>query len=612
MSGAFRSRIVLVDLTTGTVNPKDVDEETARKHIGGAGLAARVVWDETDRDTEPLSPANPLIFMTGPLTGTVVPSSSRYVVAGLSPLSGIWGEAHAGGTWGDEFRHTGFDGIVVKGKASKPVYLWIQNGEAKIKDAVHLWGKDTYEVNDILKKETNAKTSVATIGRAGEKLARIACVMSDGNHARAAGRSGMGALMGSKNLKAIAVRGTIQPEIYDRKKLVSKVKEYYIPPRVKLGDIQPADKKRLVEGWDLLIRRRVPIKNWVQGTFDGFAEKVVRHFEKGEQYYCRRCPSSCLESRMYAGTRALIWEAMGPMGAACLVDNFEALEKAYELCNRYGLDTIGVGGAIAFAMELYEKGLISRADTGGVDLKWGNHEALVEMTCMIGEREGFGEVLGEGLKIAAQRVGGIASEYAIHHKGLAFPAWDPRWSNALALEYATSNIGAWHCSALMAATGRDMIVPDLGISGIDHSAVQGIAATVAKMQVFASLCDALTCCKYLIVSGRTTGRAESELVQPSHLLEWLNCATGWGLDLKEFLRCGERNINLQRMINVRRGISRKDDILHPRMLTHRRQGHGTRQNLPPLGPMLADYYAYRGWIEEGIPTKEKLTELGLG
>ncbi|MFC1924723.1 aldehyde ferredoxin oxidoreductase family protein [Chloroflexota bacterium] len=613
MSRAYKGRILLVDLANRSVTSKDFDEETCRKHIGGAGLAARVVWDETDKDTDPLSPDNPLLFMTGPLTGTVVPSSSRYVVAALSPLSGIWGQAHAGGTWADEFRHTGFDGIIVKGKASSPVYLWIQNGEATIKDAAHLWGKDTYEVNDLLKEGTDAKASVAAIGPAGEKLARTACVMSDGNEARAAARCGMGAVMGSKNLKAVVVRGTDKPEIYDREKLITKVNEYYIPPpkREKGADIlQQLDKDTLEELASQAIIPRTPIKNWTLGTFDGFVSSLLEKGMIGEHFYCRRCRSSCIESKMHAGTRCAHWEAFGPLGSQCLVKDMEAVQKAFELCNEYGMDSIETGNAIAFTMELYEKGLISKADTGGVDMEFGSSEALIEMTRMIGEREGFGEVLGEGLRKAAEHVGGIASEYAIHLKGVSFPAHDPRWSNGLALEYATSTTGAWHMSSLISGAFPTYKVPDLGISGIDHSAVQGIAAIVAKMQDFSSLNDSLVCCKFLTASGVTTGRADSDLVQPSHLLEWLNCAAGWDMDLKEFLRCGERNINLQRMINVRRGLSRKDDILPPRFLTHRRGGE-PEGNLPPIGPMLADYYAYRGWTEEGIPTEQKLTELGL-
>jgi len=613
MSNTYKGRMLLVDLTNRSVTTKDFDEETIRKHIGGAGLASRIVWDETNKDTDPLSPENPLMFMTGPLTGTVVPSSSRYVVAGLSPLSGIWGQAHAGGTWADEFRHTGFDGIIVKGKVSSPVYLWIQNSEAKIMDAKHLWGKDTYEVDDLLKKETDAKASVATIGPAGEKLVKSACVMSDGNVARAAARCGLGALMGSKNLKAVVVRGTIKPEIYDREKLAAKIEEYYVPapPRKEGGDILgQMDKDTLEELASAAIIPRAPIKNWVLGKFDGFTSNLIVKGLQGEHYYCRRCRSSCIESKMLGGTRHIHWEAFGPLGSLCFIKDMEAIEKAYELCNRYGIDSIEVGNAIGFAMELYEKGLISKADTGGVAMEFGSSEALIEMTRMIGEREGFGEVLGEGLRKAAEHVGGIASEYIMQNKGMAFPAHDPRWQNAVALEYATSTSGAWHMSSTMSGGNNAIQVPDLGISGFDPSNIQEMAVVVAKMQVCSSFCDSLVVCKFLSNSGVTTGRTDNDLAQPSHMLEWLNCATGWDMDLKEFLKCGERNINLQRMINVRRGISRKDDILPPKILTHRRQD-GTEGTLPHLGLMLAEYYAYQGWNDEGIPTREKLTELGL-
>lgn len=273
------------------------------------------------------------------------------------------------------------------------------------------------------------------------------------------------------------------------------------------------------------------------------------------------------------------------------------------------MDSISTGATISFAIEAYEKGLLTKADTDDIDLKWGNHEAMVQMVRKIGERDGFGEILGEGVKRASERMGGRAAEYAMQVKGLEIPAHDPRYSNALAVEYSTSNRGACHVSAFAMKIGPDYSVPEVGISEIDRFATAGIGTAVAKMQDLVCLVDSLTYCMFPFMGGTNY---LSYGLPPSHILEWLNYATGWDMDLEEFLRCGERIFNLQRMINVRRGISRKDDILPARILTRKRGGKGAvAENLPPLGAMLNEYYSCRGWDEDGIPTREKLMELSL-
>jgi len=407
--------------------------------------------------------------------------------------------------------------------------------------------------------------------------------------------------MGSKNLKAVVVRGTVAPYVYDRERLRGSVKEH-APVIDKDKEGVAARERRM---WQLVRDLgRTPIKNWREGAFKEFADKFVEQMMLGEHYHCRRCRTSCTESKLVGEDRHATYEALGPLGSQCLIDDMEAVTRAAELCNRYGMDSISTGGVISFAMEAYEKGLISKDDIGGIDLKWGNHEAMIQMVQKIGEREGFGAVLGEGVKRAAEHIGGIASEYAIHVKGLEFPAHDPRASNGTALEYVTANRGADHMSAMVSAIFRRTSVPELGISGIGRFDTEGMPATVAKMQHFMCLFDSLVACKFLIGT-----MAHPYTIHP--FLEWLNSVTGWDMDFEEFLKCGERIFNLQRMINVRRGISRKDDTLPPRVLTHKLEEGGTQGNLPPLGAMLGEYYSWRGWSEEGIPTKEKLAELGL-
>ncbi len=608
MLKGYNGKIVRADLTTGEISYENIDEETARKYIGGVGLAAKIVWDETTANTEPMSPESPLIFTTGPLTGSIVPSTSRYIVAGLSPLTGIWGQAHSGGNWADELRHAGFDGVVVTGESKQPVYLWLHNGKAEIRDAGHLWGKDTYELPELLKEETDGKASTACIGPSGERLVRIACIMNDGKIGRAAARCGLGALMGSKKLKAIVARGTLPISVYDEEKLKESVRKIY--------DIYPVRKEEdvieehVAQFKKFLSVGGVPVKNWREGTFEG-GYKLAEELRKAKPLYCRRCPYDDMESYLTAdGERHMVWEAWAPLGTNCLIDNAEALQQAYTLCNKYGLDTISTGGVISFAMECFEKGLITKADTDGIELTWGNHEAMVEMVRKIGEREGFGELLGDGVKRAAERIGGTAIEYAIHVKGLEFPAHDPRAAMSRAVNYATASIGAAHIEATGASfienytEGTEPVSsPDLGYPvQLNRFTTEGKGILAAKTQDYGCMIDSLTVCAFLSMMRH---------VSPSHFVELLNGATGWDMDLNEFMLTGERIFNLKRMVSVRRGISRKDDTLPPRILTHKRGTGGAADSLPFLGAMLSEYYSYRGWSEEGIPTKEKLTQLGL-
>ena len=602
-------KIIRINLTTREIRYEYLDEKLARKYIGGTGIAARILWDETTAKTEPLSPESPLIFMTGPLTGTAVPKSSRYVVAGISPATNIWGQAHGGGGWPDEIRHTGYDGIIITGKSDKPVYLWIHNEEVELRDASHVWGSDTFETSDRLQKETDPDASVACIGVAGEKLVKIASIMNDGRQARAAARCGFGALMGSKKLKAIAVRGNIPIPLFDEKSLKAEVAKILADnPVRKVEEWLPLD----CEGFKKFIKfGRATAKNYSSGTVVN-GEVYCDEMVKMKAMNCRRCPWGCGESlwdhkRM---ERHLCWEAWGPLGTQCIVSNPEATQEAYSLCNKYGLDSISAGVVISFAFECFEKGLLTKKDTDGLELRWGNAREVIELVRKIGEREGFGDVLAEGVKRAAEKIGGIASEYAMHVKGLEFPAHDPRCMPTHALDYATGCIGASH----MEAVGADVLenwrgedppprtAPELGFPvAFKRFEEAGKGILVAKTQNVGSLVDSLAVCLVLSLM---------QWVQPSQYVRLLNSATGWDMDKDEFLLTGERIFNLKRMFSVRRGISRKDDILPARILTQRLEG-GTQGYIPHLGLMLNEYYAERGWDEIGIPTREKLRELGL-
>ncbi len=614
MTGSY-GNILRVNLSEGSTSALRIGEDEAKKYLGGAGLATRILWDETKSDTQPLSPESPLIFMTGPLTGTAVPSSSRHIVAGISPLTGILGQAHSGGKWADEFRRTGWDGIIIKGKAPRPAYLWLHDGKAEIRDASHLWGKDTYEVDELLKKETDDKACVATIGVAGERLVRISCIINDGKEGRAAARCGLGALMGSKRLKAIVVRGTLPVRIYGEEALAENIARVY-----SLNPSTPKNDQNMVEREigafkTILKKGGAPIRNWQQGTFEA-GQAIPEKLRDTVSHYCRRCPYSCSESKSTGqGERYMVYEHWAPLGTNCLIDNVEALQKAYVLCNRYGLDCISTGGVIAFAMECYEKGLLPRKNVRDTALSWGSSDGMLEMVRQIGEREGLGELLGDGVRQAAERIGGIAHEYAIHVKGLELPAHDPRAANGLAIAYATGSLGATHTEAthsfllegyvhLEDGARLQALIEDIGYSRqMDRFETVGKGELISKLQDLGNRLNSLGVCCFLLSKGRVTS---------SQFLEILNNVTGWGLSSSEYMKAGERISNLRRMFNVRRGISRKDDTLPARILTRKREDGGAADNLPHLGLMLNEYYRYRGWSEEGIPTRDKLIELGLG
>ncbi|MFC1929995.1 aldehyde ferredoxin oxidoreductase family protein, partial [Chloroflexota bacterium] len=440
----YSTKILVVDLNHKKSSITEVDSSVLRAYIGGAGLGAKILWDETSHATGPFSPENRLIFMIGPLTGKV-PQSSRALVCGLSPLNNAWGEAAMGGSWGSEFSNTGFSGIIVSGRTEKPVYLYIKDKEVSINDASHLWGKDTFEVSDILQKETDEKASVAAIGQAGENQSRIAGIVCDGRFGRVAARCGLGGVMGSKNLKAVVVRGTGKQKAVDEAGLraANKVVTQLLT-RIKSGALGPLNMDTNGAIARLNSFGTLGAKNKSMGRWDAFREKFHESFEQGEQYHCRLCPTSCIESHVIHDTRQMVLHMIMSVGSNCLIDNVNALQQGYELCNRYGIDTISFGYTLSFAMEAYERGLINQKDTGGIDLTWGNRKAMLEVLRQIGENEGFGKVLGQGSLRAAQQIGGEALQYAMHVKGLEVPYFDPRIFNSLAIAYATGNRGGSH------------------------------------------------------------------------------------------------------------------------------------------------------------------------
>ena len=609
-AGGFAGKILRVNLSNGQVDVKDLDFLLARKLIGCLGIASKIMLEEVDPSVNPFSPENKLIFATGPLTGSTAPAASKSLVISRSPLTNIWGEAVFSANCGIELKRAGYDMLIVEGKSEKPVYLWIHEGEVEIRDASSVWGMDTFTACDAIKSDLGEKNAaVVSIGPAGEKLVRLACIISD--NGRAAGRCGLGAVMGSKNLKAIAAKGSkkisvANPEMFDelKREIVEKSKEA-------LKGFSDYGTSRGVVSFEEM--GNLPIKNWTKGRFPG-AEKIsgVRMAETIliERKTCFACPIGCgryikISEGPYAPleTYGPEYETIAALGSLCMNDNLESIAKANDLCNRFGLDTISVGATIAFAMECYERGIISKEDTGGIELTWGNHEAIIEMINLIGRREGFGAILGEGSKRAAEKIGKNAEKYAMHVKGLELPMHNPYRFKEMGLQYAVSERGACHLRGFSMLPARGYMFPDIGINEkLDGFTIEGKAHVVKVMQDACRMVDAMGICKFIVFFSRIPLKTFADLYVAT---------TGWKVTLKDLMKAGERIWMLQRTFNVRMGISRKDDTLPRRFLEEPMPEGAAKGQVVDLEPMLKEYYAERGLDEEGKPKEEKLRELDL-
>jgi aldehyde:ferredoxin oxidoreductase len=608
----YVGKILNIDLTHSKVHSEAMREDWTESFIGGSGLGAKYLYEMTDETTDPLGPENPLIFMTGPFTGTSVPLSGRHAVVSRSPLTGIFGESDVGGSWGAFLKKAGYDGIRITGKSEKPVYIWINDEKVEIRDASHFWGRDTYDMDPLLKAETHEDAVISAIGQAGENQVLLASIMTDGRDGRAAGRCGMGAVMGSKHLKAIAVYGSRKVEVSHSQEVARLQKEYSAMINKNAENFRKYGTAGSLSVFEAM--GTLPLQNWKYvGRWEESAERI-NGFTMSEtvltgRYFCDACILGCgrrvkIDQGPYAGVDGAgpEYETLALLGSNCLIDDLEALCYANELCNRFGLDTISTGGVIAFGMEAFEKGLITREDTGGIELRWGCNGALIEMIKMIAYKKGFGEVLGKGVKKASGVIGKNSLEFAPHIKGLELPAHDPRGYNAGATGFATSSRGACHLSGLSHTFERVLKSPEMGIpEPLDRYQVEGKGILAAKSQNLMGMLDSLKLCKFILFGGVTI----------TDIVKWYHLVTGREMTIDDFIKTGERIFNLKRLYNVRLGISRKDDTLPFRHLTFKRVGKGLTPNLPPLGQMLSEYYDYRGWSEEGIPIPEKIEELGI-
>jgi len=615
----YTGKYLRVDLTRGKIWEVPLEEWRAELYLGGNGFGARILWDEVPAGTDPLSPENRIIFATGPLTGTIWPMGGRLEVIGKSPLTGIYGDANSGGHFSPEMKYAGYDMIVIQGKSEKPVYLWVEDGKAELRDASHLWGKTTWETETTIHKDHgDDKIKVASIGPAGENMVQFACVITGG---RAAARTGQGAIMGSKKLKCIAIRGTkdvrvASDEFYDY--------AYKIHLQILRNEYTPGEARYGTPGLVTLMSEigRFPTKNFQRGDFEYANEISAEVIEKDflvRRTGCFACTIGCgriveVREGPYKGTltEAIEYETINALGARVLNRDMASILKGDFLCDSYGLDTISTGGVIAFAIECFENGIITRGDTGGLELKWGDPEVVLQLIEKITRREGIGDVLAEGVRRAAQKFGKGADYYAIHVKGMETSAQDPRAQQSYILAHITSTRGADHLKGFPCIDESGYVDAAVDRYGKQYlpEIVDGVSTKYKPMVVkdgeeLGATADSAIVCKF--------GTQFPPCYYWPELAKGIGLATGMKLNVDELKKIGERIYNLQRCFNVREGISRKDDTQPKRILVESGSGRAKGYSAGPLqDPMLDEYYELRGWDREtGWPTREKLWELDL-
>jgi aldehyde:ferredoxin oxidoreductase len=617
----YAGKYLRIDLTKGTWHDEPISEEQVQKWLLGSGFAAKLFYDEMDPSLDVLDPASPLLVFNGVLTGTFAPTGCRSSWCGRSPLTGIWNEANLGNFWGAELRFAGYDGLVITGRSEKPVYLWINglDNSIELRDASHVWGKNYFEAADTLLAETDSRAQVAGIGPAGENLVKIAGIMSGPSHyVRAAARGGMGAVLGSKNLKAVVVRGKERPQYPDQKAFRDEVKAQNAFIKENSIGMSNFGTSGGVIGTEKF--GDMPMRNWTLGSWDEvskvsgqtiYDKYLVKHTR------CYACPIGCgKEVEVVEGEfrtprgEGVEYETIAGFAGMTRNANAESVILANSLCNRYGLDTISTSSVIAFAMEAYERELIGPEETGGVELRFpegdlraGNADAILTMIEKIAYRRDIGDVLAEGVREAARRIGGEAEEFAIHVKGLEIAYHDPRAFTNMAVNYATANRGGCHLEALSYWNGYGVLHPDLGYSETlaHHESNAEQAKLAYDYQNYMSVYNPLGLCKF-IAKG---------LVGPERTAQIVNSALGWDWTVEDVLTTGERLFQLKRLINLRLGITAKDDTLPRRLLTQPRPSGDAAGVLPDLEVMLPVYYQLRDWDETGAPRQARLEQLGL-
>ncbi len=594
--------ILTVNLTTGASGEYIIPKDWERDYLGGASLAARILYEHLTPDLEPLSPQAPLIFLNGPLSGTAGPAVGRFVIAARSPATKLWGESNCGGFWGVELRKAGFDGLWLSGCADHPVYLWVSDGRVEIKDASRLWGLDTYQTQEAVATELESgKVRVAAIGPAGELLTHFALILTD--HGRVAGRTGMGAVMGSKNLKAIAVQGHGKVPVANP--------EAFLPVRSQSNHLLKMDSQTQVlhemgtasvaDYMDYL--GEMP-KRYFQSDFFEGATKIsgasVRETILVGTSACHACVIACGRVvRLDDGQKrkGAEYETLVGFGPNLWLDDPAFATRMGELCDRYGMDSISLSNTIGLAFKLYDEGLITEIDTTGLALRWGDARIVEQLVHQTGRREGFGAYLAEGALELARRFG--AEDQAVQVNGLEAPYHDPRGASGMALVYATSPRGACHNQSDYFMVEIGQADASLGLEFLSRHAGAEKARNVARHQDWRTLANSLVMCIFSNIS-------------PDMVVSLINAACGHDWDLVQALAAGERAWNLKRAINIRLGLRRENDRLPNTMQTPFPSGGGSEGYVPPIQEMLQAYYLARGWdTESGFPSEARLQSLGL-
>ncbi|AEG13808.1 Aldehyde ferredoxin oxidoreductase [Desulfofundulus kuznetsovii DSM 6115] len=625
MGYGFTGKILLVDLTKSEILVEKPAEEFYRQYLGGPGIGLYYLLKNNKRHIDPLGPENTLVFAPGLLTGTSAPCVPRYTVLAKSPLTGALGKSEAGGWWGPELKRAGFDAVVVRGRAPRPVYLWIKDGEAEIRDASHLWGLQTGEVQEGIRRELgDEKVQVAQIGPAGEKLVRFANICN--NLAHFNGRNGLGAVMGSKNLRAIAVRGTRAVEVKDRSAVGEVLR--WVTEQV---NIHPLSAALHEHGTPIGITSNnaggcLPTNNWDTGFFEraeeiGSEELIKKYLVK--RGGCFACPIRCKRvvevkdenitvDKRYGGPE---YEALAALGSNCGISNLKLIIKANELCNRYGLDIISLGMTISFAMKCYEEGIIDKTHTDGLDLRFGNEEVLLPLIEKIANREGFGNVLADGSRAAAARFGKKSEEYLIEVKGQEVPMHDPRVKSGVGLQFALAVNGADHWFAQ-----HDPFFTSKDASGVQAAAAIGLGEAVEANDLSYRKVRHILYTSYLngvydMLGVCVFGYIARSLTPLDKLLNLVEAVTGWKTSWWELLKAGERFLAMAKEYNARQGLTFDDDRLPEKFFTS--MNGGPRDGEPGLDrdkfyKAVRLFYEMAGWeVDTGRPAKAKLYELGL-
>lgn len=595
----WMGKILRVNLSKGTIDTEALNMAYAQQYIGARGLGTKYFMEEVDPKIDPLSPENKIVFMTGPVTGTFAASGGRYNVVTKGPLNGTIAASNSGGTFGPELKYAGWDGIILEGKSETPVYLWIYNDQVEIRPAEELWGKDVFATTDMVKEATDEDAKVACIGPAGENLVKFACIMNE--YHRAAGRSGVGAVMGVKNLKAIAVRGTGGVTVADAKGFLNVA----ITARKKLIEHPVTGQGLAAYGTNVLVNilnehGGLPVKNFSEAAVYPRAEQISGEYQT-EKYLVRNkgcfgCTIGCgrvtkiPQGRFKSSGEGPEYESTWTFGSNLDIDDFEAICKANFLCNELGMDPITMGGTLACATELVEKGIIPRTTA---DLHWQDKTTLVEMVEKTAYREGFGDQLAEGSYRLGEKYG--HPEYSMSAKKQELPAYDPRGQQGIGLEYATSNRGGCHVRGYM--TSPEVLgLPEK----VDPDTTEGKPALLKVFQDLTALCDSAGICLFTTFA-----------IGLPELAGQVRTATGLDISDEEYLLAGERIWNLERLFNLQAGLSAKDDTLPPRLLNEPMKAGPHEGNVVHLDVMLPEYYRLRGWDENGVPTQDKLQQLGM-